>query len=171
MILTTFVGNSHFYTAKSLQSCLTLCDPTDGSPPGSPFPGILQARTLEWVAISFSKAWKWKVKVKSLSRVRLFTTPWTAAYQALPSIGFSRQEYLPSTNEKVRAPRAPKSNSAAYKWQGKSLTSLSQAQIQCFFYYTKQSNNSIFQFLPMNSGVTGKKKRPKKKKSQRFSLS
>ena len=77
--------------AKSLQSCPTLCDPTDGSPPGSPVPGILQARTLEWVAISFSKAWKWKVKVKSLSHVRLLATPWTAAYQAPPSMGFSRQ--------------------------------------------------------------------------------
>ena len=66
--------------AKSLQSCPTLCDPIDGSPPGSPIPGILQARTLEWVAISFSKAWKWKVKVKSLSCVRLLATPWTAAY-------------------------------------------------------------------------------------------
>ena len=70
--------------AKSLQSCLTLCDP---------IPGILQARTLEWVAISFSNAWKGKVKVKSLSRVRLLATPWTAAYQAPPSMGFSRQEY------------------------------------------------------------------------------
>ena len=79
--------------AKSLQSCPTLCDPRDGSPPGSPVPGILQARTLEWVAISFSSAWKWKVKVKSLSRVRLVATPWTAAYQAPPSMGFSRQEY------------------------------------------------------------------------------
>ena len=66
--------------AKSLQSCLTLCDPIDGSPPGSPVPGILQARTLEWVAISFSNAWKWKVKVKSFSCVRLLATPWTAAY-------------------------------------------------------------------------------------------
>ena len=80
-------------SAKSLQSCSTLCDPIDGSPPGSPVPGILQARTLEWVAISFSNAWMWKVKVKSLSRVWLFTTPGTAAYQALPSVGFSRQEY------------------------------------------------------------------------------
>ena len=80
-------------TAKSLQSCLTLCDPKDGSPPGSPIPGILQARTLEWVAISFSNVWKWKVKVKSLSRVWLFATPWTAAHQAPPSMGFSRQEY------------------------------------------------------------------------------
>ena len=79
--------------AKSLQSCLTLCDPIDGSPPGSPIPGILQARTLEWVAISFSKAWKRKVKVKSLSRVWLFATPWTVAYQAPLSMGFSRQEY------------------------------------------------------------------------------
>ena len=79
--------------AKSLQSCPTLCDPREGSPPGSPIPGILQARTLEWVAISFSNAWKWKVKVKSLSRVRLLVTPWTAAYQAPPSMGFSRQEY------------------------------------------------------------------------------
>ena len=70
-----------------------LCDLIDGSPPGSPVPGILQARTLEWVAISFSNAWKWKVKVKLLSRVQLFGTPWTAAYQAPPSMGFSRQEY------------------------------------------------------------------------------
>ena len=74
------------------QSCLTLCDPKDGSPPGSPIPGILQARTLEWVAIAFSNAWKWKVKGKSLSRVRLLATPWTAAYQAPPPMGFSRQE-------------------------------------------------------------------------------
>ena len=79
--------------AKSLQSCPTLRDPIDGSPPGSPAPGILQARTLEWVAISFSNAWKWKVKVKSLSHVWLLATPWTAAYQAPPPMGFSRQEY------------------------------------------------------------------------------
>ena len=79
--------------AKSLQSCPTLCDPIDGSPPGSPVPGILQARTLEWVAIPFSNAWKWKVKVKLLSCVQLLTTPWTAAYQAPLSLGFSRQEY------------------------------------------------------------------------------
>ena len=79
--------------AKSLQSCPTLRDLMDGSPPGSPVPEVPQARTLEWVAVSFSNAWKWKVKVKSLSRVRLFTTPWTAAHQAPPSMGFSRQEY------------------------------------------------------------------------------
>ena len=79
--------------AKSLQLCPTLCNPIDGSPPGSPVPGILQARTLDWVAISFLNAWKWKVKVKSLSHVWLLATPWTAAYQAPPSMGFSRQEY------------------------------------------------------------------------------
>ena len=80
--------------AKSLQSCPILCNPIDGSPPGSPVPGILQARTLEWVAISFSNAWKWKVKVKSPSPVQVFATPWTAAYQAPPSMRFSRQELL-----------------------------------------------------------------------------
>ena len=81
------------YAAKSLQSCPTLCDPRDGSPPGSAVPGILQARTLEWVAISFSNAWKWIVKGKSLSRVWLLATPWTAALQTSPSMGFSRQKY------------------------------------------------------------------------------
>ena len=75
--------------AKSLQLCPTLCDPIDSSPPGSPVPGILQARTLEWVAVSFSNAWKWRVTVKLLSRVQLLVTPWTAAYQAPPSMGFS----------------------------------------------------------------------------------
>ena len=95
--------------AKSLQSCPTLCNPINGSPPGSPVPGILQARTLEWVAVSSSNAWKWKVKVKSLSRVRLLATPWTAAYQAPPSMGFSRQEYwsgvsLPSPCLELYAP-------------------------------------------------------------------
>ena len=79
--------------AKSLQSCPTLCDPMDGSPLGSAVPGILQARTLEWVAISFSNAWKWKVKVKLLSSARLLVTPRTAAHQAPPSMGFSRQEH------------------------------------------------------------------------------
>ena len=79
--------------AKSLQSCPTLCDPMDCSPPGPSVHGILQARVLEWVAISFSNAWKWKMKVKSLSRVQLLATPWTAPYQAPPSMGFSKQEY------------------------------------------------------------------------------
>ena len=90
-LLTTHIAAAA--AAKSLQSCPTLCDPIDSSPPGSSVPGILQARTLEWVAISFSNACKWKVKVKSLSRVRLLATPWTAAYQAPQSMGFSRQEY------------------------------------------------------------------------------
>ena len=86
-------NDSNSYAAKLLQSCPTLCNPIDGSPPGSSVPGILQARTLEWVAISFSNAWKWKVKVKSLSHARLLATPCTGAYQAPPSMGFSRQEY------------------------------------------------------------------------------
>ena len=90
--------------AKSLQLCPTLCDPIDGSPLGSSVPGILHARILEWVAISFSNAWKCKVKEKSLSRVWLFMTPWSAAFQAPPSMGFSRQEYwsgLPLPSLKV----------------------------------------------------------------------
>ena len=92
---------------KSLQLFWTLCDPIDGSPTGSHIPGILQARILEWVAISFSNAWKWKVKVKALSRVQLLATPWTAAYQAPPSMGFSRQEYcsgLPGMLGKLKMP-------------------------------------------------------------------
>ena len=99
MILSFLICDLHFLfklsaakSAKSLQSCPTLCNPRDGSPPGSTVAGILQARTLEWVAISFSIAWKWKVKVKSLSCVWLFATPWTATYQAPPSMGFPRQE-------------------------------------------------------------------------------
>ena len=93
-------------TAKSLQSCLALCDPIDGSPPGSPVPGILQSRTLEWVAVPFSNVWKWKVKVKLLSHVWLVAIPWTAAHQAPPSMAFSRQEYwsglpLPSPSQGV----------------------------------------------------------------------
>ena len=93
------VGKHHWLSehaaaaAKSLQSCPTLCDPIEGSPLGSPVPGILQARTLEWVTISFSNAWKWKVEVKLLSRVQLLVTPWTAASQAPLSMGVSRQEY------------------------------------------------------------------------------
>ena len=87
------MSNEVAAAAKSLQSCPTLWDPIDSSPSGSTVSGILQARTLEWVAISFSNAWKWKVKVKSLSRVQLLATPWTVAYQASPSMGFSRQEY------------------------------------------------------------------------------
>ena len=70
--------------AKSLQSCPTLCDPIDGSPLGSSVPGILQARILEWVAISFANAWKWKVKVKSLSHAGLLATPWQATRLLCP---------------------------------------------------------------------------------------
>ena len=107
-------------TAKSLQSCPTLCDSIDGSPPGSTIPGILQARTVEWVAISFSNAWKWKVKVKSLSRVWLLASPWTAAYQAPLSMEFSRQEY----------------------WSGVPLPSLSK-------YYLDIKKNKILPFVRM----------------------
>ena len=90
---TPCIGSPYLAAApKSLQSCPTLCDPRDGSPPGSPVPGILKAVTLEWVAISFSNARKWKVKGKWLSRVQLLATPWTAAQQAPPSMGFARQE-------------------------------------------------------------------------------
>ena len=104
----SFIVTAAASATKSLQSCPTLCDPRTGSPPGSPVPGILQARTLEWVVISFSNAWKWKVKVKSLSRVRPSATPWTAAYHAPPSMVFSRQEYwsgvpLPSPNFSLNA--------------------------------------------------------------------
>ena len=113
MNVRSFLPDFHILTAaKSLQSCLTLWDPIDSSPPGSPVPGILQARTLEWVAISSSNAWKWKVKVKSLSRVWLLVTPWTAPYQAPPSMGFSRQEYwsgmpLPSPSIYLRRSHYP----------------------------------------------------------------
>ena len=85
----------HLYVWLLLRrfSRVRLCDPRDSSPPGSLVPWILQARALEWVAISFSNAWKWKAKVKSLSRAQLLVTPWTAAHQPSPSRGFSRQEY------------------------------------------------------------------------------
>ena len=94
LVLLSYAPAHSWYTtaAKLLQSRPTLCDPIDGSPTGSFVPGILQARILEYVAISFN-AWKWKVKVKSLSRVGLLTTPWTVAVHAPPSMGFSRQEY------------------------------------------------------------------------------
>ena len=115
--------------AKSLQSCSTLCDPIDSSPPGPTVPGILQARTLERVAISSSNAWKWKVKVKSLSRVRLLATPWTAAYQAPLSMGFSKQEYwsrvsLPSLDDVAR----------------------SQFSLSSPFFHLPASSNSIYSF-------------------------
>ena len=119
--------------AKSLQSCPTLCDPRDGSPPGSLVPGILQARTLEWGAISFSNAWKWKVKVKLLSRVRLLSTPWTAAYQAPPFMGFSRQEY----------------------WSGvPSPPILYMVVCICQCYYLSSSHPLLFQLCPLSTSVS-----------------
>ena len=116
-----FCPSSAAAAAKSLQSCPTLCNPIDGSPPGSPVPGILQARTLEWVAISFSNAWKWKVKMKSLSRVQLLATPWTAAHQAPLSMGFSRQEYwngvpLPSSALVLTIFLLPAHSSMCFQW-------------------------------------------------------
>ena len=119
-----------YAAAKSCQSCLTLCDPIEGSPPGSFLPGILQARILEWVAISFSSAWKWKVKVKSLSHVQLFATPRTIAYQAPLSMGFPRQEY----------------------WSGVPLSSLKCAySVQ--FSSVSQSHPTLFN--PMNRSTPG----------------
>ena len=131
-------------TAKSLQLFPTLCDPIDGSPPGSPIPGILQARTLEWVVISFSNAWKWKVKVKSLSRVQPSTTPWTAAYQTPPSMGFSRQEYWSGVP-------LPSPHGALRTWQKKSLTWNSSF---------RQSHLGSPQFVPYYTrwGVHGSKR-------------
>ena len=124
--------------AKSLQSCLTLCDPIEGSPPGSPIPGILQARTLEWVAISFSSAWKWKVKVKSLSRVRLFATPWTAAHQAPPPMGFSRQEFWSGLPLPSLSIHSSLEEICLYFWPAETLSTLSNPgathQLQNFQY-------------------------------------
>ena len=124
----SFIKEIFGAAAKSLQSCPTLCDPTDGSPLGSSVPGILQARILEWFAIFFSNAWKWKVKVKLLSCIRLLATPWTAAYQAPPSMGFSRQEYwsglpLPSPKEIFTQYLL---YTGAVVYQNKPLTPLSQ---------------------------------------------
>ena len=105
--------------AKSLESYPTLCDPRDGSPPGSPVPGILQTRTLEWVAISFSNALKWKVKVKSLSGVWLLATPWTAAYQVPLSMGFTRQEYwsgLPMPSPEKMATKQESGSHRTQNW-------------------------------------------------------
>ena len=92
MVFPVVMYGCEFSSVQFTQSCPTLWDPMDSSPPGYPVPRILQARTLEWVAISFSNAWKWKVKWNSLSHVQLFGTPWTAAYKAPPSMGFARQE-------------------------------------------------------------------------------
>ena len=123
--------------AKSLQSCPTLCDPIDGSPPGFPVPGILQARTLEWVAISFSNAWKWKVIVKSINHVQLFATPWTVAYQAPLSMGFSREEYwsglpLPSPNS-----TSDKSYILCQRWYTHTHTKWEQKKNVCVYVCVK----------------------------------
>ena len=109
--------------AESLQSCPTLCDPADGSPPGSPVPGILQQEHWSGLPFPSPNAWKWKVKVKSLSRVWLVATPWTAAYQAPPSMGFSRQEYwsglpLPSLESKAKKKKRKKSSEVLNPWTG-----------------------------------------------------
>ena len=119
----------HFAVAKSLQSCPTLCDPVDGIPPGSPVPGILQARTLEYVAISFSNAWKWKVKGKSLSRVQLFVTSLTVAPHAPPSMGFSRQEYWSG----VLSPKLKDVNS--FPWEFPISLPLSQENLELHWYF------------------------------------
>ena len=121
--------------AKSLQSCPTLCNPIEGSPPGSPIPGILQARTLEWVAISFSNARKWNVKVKLLSRVGLLAIPLTAAYQAPLSMAFSRQEYwsgvpLPSPDFRGRSRQT--TGGVIYSWD-------------CFFFFFQSKEASVKQ--------------------------
>ena len=121
--------------AKSLQSCQTLCDPIDGSPLGSSVPGILQARTLEWVAISFSNAWKWKVKVKSFSRARLLATPWTAAFQAPLSMGFSRQEYwsgVPLTSPELLKISKHRNNPSALQ----QMTGLRRCDLDTMEYYS-----------------------------------
>ena len=109
--------------AKSLQSCPTLCDPIGGSPPGSPVPGILQARTLEWVAISFSNAWKWKGKLKLLSHTWLLVTPWAAAHQAPPSLGFFRLEHWSGSPFP-----SPMHESKNWKWKLK-VKSLSRVRL------------------------------------------
>ena len=135
--------------AKSLQSCPTLWDPIDGSPPCSPIPGSLQARTLEWDAISFSNAWKWKAKVKLLSCVRLLATPWTAAYQAPPSMGFSRQEYwsglpLPSPTSQLVTPFNKKSRFLTSFCNISSSTKLTRAtfRFENSFHHSFPSMNS-----------------------------
>ena len=142
--------------AKSLQSCPTLCDPIDGSPPGSAVPGILQARTLEWVAISFSNASKWKGKVKSLSRVGLLATPWTAAYQAPPSMGFSRQEYwsrVPSPSPEHAPTCTQTSVSIIFKLKSLEVILMPFATVLKLQNSIKfrTINTPIFQSIPKNS--------------------
>ena len=142
--------------AKSLQSCRTLCDPIDVSPRGSPIPGILQARTLEWVAISSSNAGKWKVRVKLLSHVRLLATPWTAAHQAPSSMGFSRQEYwsgLPLPSPRNDTTRSEKTK-CLQKKKKESLQTFSKIGI---YIIPVKTFHSILNFVEIFRSRTKKK--------------
>ena len=146
-------------TTKLLQSCPTLCDPIDVSPPGSPVLGILQARTLEWVAISFFNAWKWKVKVKPLSRVQLFATPWTAAYQAPPSMEFSRQEYWSG----LPLPSPTKSNTAIQIHFPQNISFIFALFLFALVLLASclLNNFKIWLHLNFNNNINSKKKRIK----------
>ena len=144
--------------AKSRQSCPTPCDPIDGSPPGSPVPGILQGRILERVAISFFNAWKWKVKGKSLSRVRLLATPWTVAYQAPPSMGFSRQEYwsgLPLPSPAVPA-RNQKSRMRAVGRNPLHVSPMVSSSFLAIFVIPRLVKASPWSLLPSSHGILPK---------------
>ena len=140
-----------------IKLCPTLCDLIDGSPPGSPVPGILQARTLEWVAISFSNVWKWKVNVKSLSHIRLLANPWTSAYQAPPSMGFSRQEYwsglpLPSPKLSVKSScqrelheqcvsrERPSPNQSVFTLMSTNISSFTLCSVTCQIFFHRNQN-------------------------------
>ena len=142
-----------------------LCDPIDGSPPGSPVPGILQARTLEWAAISFSNAWKWKVKVKSVNDVRLLATPWTAAHQALTSMGFSRQEYWSGVcafttqelllTKKMKSDLRSLGDQIAYFLELKHLTPISKLPHPSFRWCLQRGNKlAEYGFSPTDSAGT-----------------
>ena len=157
--------------AKLLQLCPTLCDPINGSPPGSSVPGILQARVLEWVAISFFNAWKWKVKVKSLSRVRLFATPWTAAYQAPPSMVFSRQEYwsgVPSPSPTMEYYSTTKKNKTmpfAPTWMDLAIvipSEVSQRKMNVMWYCIHVESEKWHQwiYLQNRNNITGAENKP-----------
>ena len=138
---------SYAAAAKSLLSCLTLCDPRDGSPPGSPVPRILQARTLEWVAISFSNAWKWKMKVKSLSRVRPSATPWTAAFQAPPSMDFPGKSTGVGCHCLLRfVPIGMFKSGWNGKWMGKYIVLLFSSFFERYLLKVKVKN-AVFEWL------------------------
>ena len=142
--------------AKSLQLCPTLCDPIDSSPPGSLVPGILQARILEWVAISFPSAWKSIVKVKSLSRVWLLVTPWTAAYQGPPPMGFSRQEYW--SRLPLRSPLSPgvcKSSCPLSPWSYPTISSSTALFSFCLQSFPASGSFPVTQFFPSGGQSIG----------------